>query len=186
MVTSFYLQSELLFCPYRRAMIDRSTKSHQYYYYTCSRIYKQDKEACNARAISKEKLERLVIEKLQSKLLTDSNLEELVKLVNRGLVSFSSRLKEWLDICYAEIRDVELRLSRLYDVLETVSFVWILSHEAQMVNKNAGFWVCNWTFVLFICHSCIPLSSMAKVTLFNKSTNCSLLCTSFYLPKLLG
>ena len=47
----------------------------------CSRGRKQGKEACGARAIPKDKLERLVIEQLESRVLTDDNLEELVRLV---------------------------------------------------------------------------------------------------------
>ncbi len=60
-----------------------------------------------------------MIKQLQSRVLTDDNLEELVKLVNEELGSASSKLKERLDICDAELRDVKARLSRLYDVLET-------------------------------------------------------------------
>ena len=118
-VPSFYLLSGILFCFCGRAMIGRSAKSHNYFYYMCSRGCKQGKEACNARALPKEKLERIVIEQLQSRVLTDDNLEELVKLVNEELKSTSSKLKERLDICDAELRDVKARLSRLYDVLET-------------------------------------------------------------------
>jgi site-specific DNA recombinase len=60
----------------------------------------------------REKLERLVTDQLQSRVLTDSNLEELVKLVNDELRSASSGLKDRLDICDAELRDVQVRLSR--------------------------------------------------------------------------
>jgi len=88
-VPSFYLLSGLLFCSCGRAMIGHSAKSHNYFYYTCSRGFKQGKEACSARALPKEKLERLVTEQLQSRVLTDSNLEELVKLVNEELRSAS-------------------------------------------------------------------------------------------------
>jgi len=118
-VPSFYLLSGLLFCSCGRAMIGHSAKSHNYFYYTCSKSLKQGKQACSARALPKEKLERLVTEQLQSRVLTDSNLEELVKLVNEELRSASSGLKDRLDTCDAELQDVKTRLSRLYDVLET-------------------------------------------------------------------
>ncbi len=103
-------------------MIGHSAKSHQYYYYICNRSFKQGKEACNARAPPKEKLERLMTEQLQSRVLTDSNLEELVKLVNEELGSASSELKDRLDTCDAALQDVKARLSQLYDVLETGKF----------------------------------------------------------------
>ena len=121
-VPSFYLLSGLLFCSCGRAMIGHSAKSHRHFYYMCSRSCKQGKEACDARMLPKEKLERLVIEKLQSKVLTDENLEELAKLVNEELKSASSELQERLDTCDAELKDVKARLSRLYDALETGKF----------------------------------------------------------------
>jgi len=118
-VPSFYLLSGLLFCSCGRAMIGRSAKSHQYYYYMCSRSFKQGKDVCDAKILPKEKLERLVIEQLQSKVLTEENLEELVKLVNEELQSASSWLRERQDAVDAELKDIKARLSRLYEVLET-------------------------------------------------------------------
>jgi len=69
--------------------------------------------------LPKEKLERLVIERLRSKVLTDKNLEELVMLVNEELQSASYGLKDRLDVIDAELKDVRARLSKLYDALET-------------------------------------------------------------------
>lgn len=40
-------------------------------------------------------------------------------MVNDELESTFSRLKERLDICDAELKDVKARVSRLYDILET-------------------------------------------------------------------
>ena len=121
-VPSFYLLSGSLFCSCGRAMIGRSAKSHNYFYYMCSRSCKQGKDACDARALPKDKLEHLVIEQLKSRVLTDSNLGKLVKLVNEELGSASSKLQQRLDICDAELKDVKARLFRLYDVLETDKF----------------------------------------------------------------
>lgn len=55
-VPSFYLLSGLLFCSCGRAMIGRSAKSHQYYYYMCSRSFKQGKDVCDAKILPKDKL----------------------------------------------------------------------------------------------------------------------------------
>jgi len=51
--------------------------------------------------------------------LTEENLEELVKLVNEELQSASSWLRERQDAVDAELEDTKARLSRLYEVLET-------------------------------------------------------------------
>jgi len=84
-VPSFYLLSGLLYCSCGHAMIGRSAKSHQYYYYVCNRGFKQGKESCNSRNLPKEKIEKLVIEQIKQKVLTQECLETLVKLVNEEL-----------------------------------------------------------------------------------------------------
>ena len=100
-------------------MISRSAKSHQYYYYMCNRRYKQGKDACAAKIIPKDKLERMVIEQLKTRVHTDDNLEQMVKMVNRELRTASAELNDRLDTCDMELREIKARLSRLYDVLET-------------------------------------------------------------------
>ena len=114
-----YLLSGFLFCSCGHAMIGRSAKSHQYYYYTCNGSFKQGKGACSARALPKEKLEKLVIEQVKERILNQESLEELVGLVNQELDSGHGILKERLAAANAELNDVQVRLSKLYDALET-------------------------------------------------------------------
>jgi DNA invertase Pin-like site-specific DNA recombinase len=118
-VSSFYLLSGLLYCSCGHAMVGRSAKSHQYHYYVCNRGYKQGKESCNARDLPKDRIEKIVIEQIKQKVLTQECLEELVKLVNEELDSSHGSLKDKLDAIDAELNDVKARLSKLYDVLET-------------------------------------------------------------------
>ena len=51
-------------------MIGRSAKSHQYRYYVCNRGYNQSKESCNAKDMPKDKIEKIVIEQIKQKILT--------------------------------------------------------------------------------------------------------------------
>ena len=118
-VSSVFLLSGLAFCSCGRAMTGCSAKSGTHFYYICSRSSKQGKEACSARMLPKEKLERLVIRQLQARVLTQENLELLVKMVNEELQTASSGLKNRLDIIDAELYDVKARLAKLYDALET-------------------------------------------------------------------
>ncbi len=118
-VPSFYLLSGLLFCSCGHAMIGRSAKSHQYYYYMCNRSHKQGKDACDARSLPKDKVERLVVDQIKDKVLTHEHLEELAKLVNEELDSTQGIHKERMDAINATLNDVKARLSRLYDILET-------------------------------------------------------------------
>jgi site-specific DNA recombinase len=118
-VPSFYLLSGIMFCRCGAAMTGHSAKSSRHFYYLCSREFKQGKEACDARMLPKEKLERQVIEELRSRVLTDEHMEELVMVTNEEMRSTASGFKESLDIIDAELRDIKARLSRLYDALET-------------------------------------------------------------------
>jgi site-specific DNA recombinase len=116
---SAYLLSGLLYCSCGHSMIGRSAKSNRYHYYVCNRGYKQGRDACDGRALPKEWLERMVIGQVQEKVLNEKCLEELVRLVNEEIDSTHGILKDRLDIIDAELNDVKLRLSKLYDALET-------------------------------------------------------------------
>jgi site-specific DNA recombinase len=118
-IPSPYLLSGFLFCSCGHAMIGRSAKSHQYFYYTCNGGFKKGKDACDARALPKDKLEHMVIEQIKHRVLNPQSLEELVGLVNIELDSTRDIIKEKLDAIDTEFNDVEIRLSKLYDALET-------------------------------------------------------------------
>ena len=118
-VPSFYLLSGILFCSCGSAMVGRSAKSHRYYYYTCNRSCKQGREACNSRILPKDKIERLVVDQIKRKVLDRQCLEELVRLVNEELDAGHVLIKDRLSVIDIEMYDLENRLSRLYDALET-------------------------------------------------------------------
>jgi site-specific DNA recombinase len=100
-------------------MIGRSAKSHHYHYYICNGGYKQGKDACDARALPKDRLEHLVIDQIKCRVLNREWLEELVGLVNEELDSTHGILRDRLAIIDAELNDVKIRLSKLYDAIET-------------------------------------------------------------------
>ena len=118
-VPSFYLLSGFLFCSCGHAMIGRSAKSHQYYYYACNEGLKKGNDICGARALPKDKLEELIVDEVKSKILNQESLTELVKLVNQELDSSHDMIKDRLEAIDTELNDVRSRLSKLYDALET-------------------------------------------------------------------
>ena len=118
-IPSSYLLSGLLYCSCGHSMIGRSAKSHHYHYYTCNGGYKQGRDACDTRALPKDKLEHLVIDQIKCKVLNHEWLEELVRLVNEELDSTHGILRDRLATIDAELNDVKIRLCKLYDALET-------------------------------------------------------------------
>jgi hypothetical protein len=87
-------------------MIGRSVKSHHYHYYTWNGGYKQGKDACDARALPKDRLEHMVIDQVQDKVLNQECLEELVRLVNEELDSTHGILRDRLTTIDAELNAV--------------------------------------------------------------------------------
>ena len=118
-VPSFYLLSGMLVCACGSAMVGRSAKSHRYYYYTCNRSCKQGREACDSRILPKDKIERLVIDQIKQRVLNRQCLEELVRMVNEELDTGHLLTKDKLANIDTELLELENRLSRLYDALET-------------------------------------------------------------------
>lgn len=70
--------------------------------------------------LPKDRLERAIVEQIKEKVLNDGWLEELVELVNKELDSSHTVLGgDRLDAIDVELNEVRLRLSRLYEALET-------------------------------------------------------------------
>ncbi len=122
-VNSRYLLTGFCFCACGRAMTGQSAKSGRHFYYGCSRAVKQGRAGCDARRLPKDKLEHFVIGKIRERVLTKQNLLVLVELVNEELEATGNESRDRLATIDAEIREVDGRLTRLYEVLETRALV---------------------------------------------------------------
>ena len=118
-VASRYLLTGICFCSCGRAMTGQSAKSGRHLYYGCSRAYKQGKAGCGSRRLPKDKLERLVLSRVRERVLTKANMATLVAMVNEETVAATQESRGRITAVDLEIRDVEVRLARLYEVLET-------------------------------------------------------------------
>lgn len=122
-------------------MIGRSAKSHQYYYYTCNGNFKQETETCIARALPKDRLERVIVEQIREKVLNNEWLQELVELVNKKLRSSHTLLGDRLDAIDTDLNEVRLRLSKLYEswrLANCLLMIWRCeskSREREKVNS---------------------------------------------------
>ena len=94
----------------------------EYRYYVCSNHKRLGREVCSSASISKSKLESLIVERLKNHVLTYSNLEELVKLSNEETPKAIEEERGSLNLLVAELADVENRMSKVYDAIETGEF----------------------------------------------------------------
>ena len=119
-VASHYLLSGLTRCGHcGKALVGQDAKGGKFTYYVCGTLLKKGAGSCPSRYVNSQKFERLVIDKIKEHILTEENLRELVRMVNEEMDASASDCKKRLDIVLEEIADVNQRLDRLYDAIET-------------------------------------------------------------------
>jgi site-specific DNA recombinase len=119
-VASRYLLSGLAKCGHcGKALVGRDAKSGKFSYYVCGTLAKKGASSCPARYLNSEGFETAVINKIKEHVLTPDNLTGLVKSVNEEMDGLAIDYRQRLDNIIGELADVDHRLERLYDALET-------------------------------------------------------------------
>ena len=119
-VGSSYLLSGLVRCKEcDRALSGQDAKSGRFAYYVCQSVMKRGSGACDAPRLNARRFEELVVSKIRSNALTESNIRELVKLVDEEMDGISHEQRQRLETVESELVDVKRRLERLYDLAET-------------------------------------------------------------------
>jgi site-specific DNA recombinase len=117
---SRYLLSGLARCGHcGKALVGQDAKSGQFTYYVCGTLLKKGAGSCPTRYLNSQQFEGLVIDKIKKHVLTTENLTRLVHIVNEEMDSLAVDYRQRLGIVVSEIADVDRRLERLYDALET-------------------------------------------------------------------
>ena len=117
---SHYLLSGLARCGRcGRALVGQDAKGGRFSYYVCGTLLKKGAGTCDARYLNASRFESLVIDKIKQRILTEENLRQLVSLVNEEMDSSASEYRKSLEAVAAELTEVNHRLDRLYDALET-------------------------------------------------------------------
>ena len=122
-VHSEYILSGMIRCKAcGTAMIGHAVKSGRFFYYMCGNARRRGREVCQTPILPKDRIERFVIDRIKQYILTEENLEELVKLTNEELAQTCDEEREKLQLLEAQLADVDSRLGKLYDALETGEF----------------------------------------------------------------
>ena len=119
-VGSKFLLSGLLRCglcgkPYT----GQGAKSGRFAYYVCGTLHREGAGTCKARYLNAPKTEAFILDKIKERILTDEIITELVTLVAEEIDAMAGEMNGRLQAIAAEIEDVERRLERLYEALET-------------------------------------------------------------------
>ncbi len=122
-VHSEYILSGMIRCKQcGTSLIGHAVKSGKFFYYMCGNARRKGRDVCNTPLLPKDRIERFFIDRIKQYILTEENLEELVELTNEELTHNYDREKESLGLLAAQISEVDSRLGKLYDALETGEF----------------------------------------------------------------
>ena len=102
-----------------RALSGQDAKSGKFSYYVCQSVLKRGSGACNAPRINARRFEELVVGKVRENVLTESNIQELVRMVDEEMDGVALEQRQRLETAEAELVDVKRRLDRLYNLVET-------------------------------------------------------------------
>jgi site-specific DNA recombinase len=121
-VDSPYLLSGIIRCGACGAAMVGHKSGRRYRYYICGNARRKGREVCSSPLLPKNRIEAFVIDRIKEYVLADDNLQELVKLTNEELDRASDDNRKRLGILDEQITEVDSRLGRLYDALETGEF----------------------------------------------------------------
>jgi len=121
-IDSPYLLSGIMRCGICGAAMVGQGNGHRYRYYTCGNARRKGREVCPSPTLPKDRVEGFIIDRIKSYILTEENLEELVRLTNEELTQSDGENRERLELIQAQIEGMDSRLGKLYDALETGEF----------------------------------------------------------------
>jgi len=122
-VHSEYILSGLMRCKNcNAAMIGHAVKSGKFFYYMCGNARRRGRGLCTTPLLPKDRIESFVVDKIKRYILTEKNLEDVVRITNEELAQQCNDEQDKIDIINAEMADVDSRLGKLYDALETGEF----------------------------------------------------------------
>ena len=118
--SSPYLLSGLVKChTCRRALTAAEAKSGRYTYYVCQSLIKRGRGSCETPRLNAKHFERLIIEQVRDHILTESNIRELVRLVDEEMDGVAREQRTKLETIEAELAELRRRIDRLWYAVET-------------------------------------------------------------------
>ena len=113
--SSPYLLSGLAKCETcGKAMTAAEAKSGKYTYYICHSLLKRGKGTCKTPRLNAKKFETLIVDEIRANILTESNIRDLVKLLDEEMDGVAHEQRERLETIDGELEDVKKQLGRVW------------------------------------------------------------------------
>ena len=113
--SSPYLLSGLAKCETcGKAMTAAEAKSGKYTYYICHSLLKRGKGTCKTPRLNAKKFEKIIVDELRANILTESNIRDLVKLLDEEMDGVAREQRERLESIDGELEEVKKQLGRVW------------------------------------------------------------------------
>ena len=96
-----------------------AAKSSKFFYYGCNNYLRRGKDICDAGLVTKKKLESFIIDRIKANILTEENLETLVRMTNDQLARSADEFRDRLEVIDRQLETLRERRNKLFDALET-------------------------------------------------------------------
>ena len=117
--SSPYLPSGLLRCETcGKALTAAEAKSGKYTYYICHSLLKRGRGTCRTPRLNAKSFEKLIVDEIRANVLTESNIRNLVKLLDEEMDGVAHEQRQRLEIIEDELIEVR-RLDRIWHIIET-------------------------------------------------------------------
>ena len=115
-----YLLSGLVKCrACGKALTAAEAKSGRYTYYVCHSLLKKGRGTCKTPRLNAKRFEGLIIGNIRDNILTESNIRDLVKIVDEEMDGMAREQRKRLKVIEEELEEVKRRLGRIWQVIET-------------------------------------------------------------------
>ncbi len=114
-----YLLSGILTCQScGKALSAAEAKGGRYTYYVCHSLLKRGSGTCATPRLNAKHFEHLIVDQIRQHILTESNMRDLVKMVNEEMDSVIREQQERVEAADAELADIRRRMDRLWELVE--------------------------------------------------------------------
>ena len=102
-----------------KAMTAAEAKSGKYTYYICHSLLKWGKGTCKTPRLNAKSFEKLIVNEIRENVLTESNIRDLVKLLDEEMDGVTREQRKRLETIEDELEEVKRKLARIWNHIET-------------------------------------------------------------------
>ncbi len=133
--SSPYLLSGLAKCETcGNALTAAEAKSGRYTYYVCHSLLKKGRGTCQTPRLNSKKFEGLIVSNIRDNILTESNIRDLVRIVDEEMDGVAREQRKKLKVIEEELEEVKKRLGRIWLAIETTEIE--MSDAADRIKEH--------------------------------------------------